>query len=188
LIDGHDIRAFQQKSVRDQISIVLQENLLFRGPVWENIAYGKPTAGRGEILRAAKMANVHEFVEKLPLGYDTIIGERGTTLSGGQRQRVAIARAIIRNTPILLLDEPSSDLDAASEKLVFEALDRLMKGKTAIVVAHRLSTIRQADVIFVIRDGRIVETGNHQSLIAAGGYYAELCDIQFGAADVERKV
>ncbi|MBV9769733.1 MAG: ABC transporter ATP-binding protein [Bryobacterales bacterium] len=178
-IDGQDVRRFQQKSLRGQISFVLQETLLFHGPIWNNIAYGKPEATRNEILRAADLANAHEFIEKLPAGYDTIIGERGVTLSGGQRQRIAIARAIIRNTPILILDEPSSGLDAASEKLVFEALDRLMEGKTSIVIAHRLSTIRRADAIFVVKDGSIVERGNHEELLRAGGLYSELHDIQF---------
>jgi subfamily B ATP-binding cassette protein MsbA len=187
-IDGHDVRTFQQKSLRDQISMVLQENILFQGPIWRNIAYGKPGASRKEILAAAKLANVDEFVEKMPEGYDTIVGERGVTLSGGQRQRVAIARAIIRNTPILLLDEPTSGLDAASEKLVFDALTRLMEGKTCVVVAHRLSTIRLADVILVVQGGRIVERGNHGELIAAGGLYAELCELQFGSADAVERV
>ncbi len=178
-IDGQDVRRFQQKSLRQQISFVLQETLLFHGPIWNNIAYGRPEATRAEILRAAELANAHEFIEKLPEGYNTILGERGVTLSGGQRQRIAIARAVIRNTPILILDEPSSGLDAASEKLVFEALDRLMEGKTSIVIAHRLSTIRRANVIFVVRDGMIVERGNHEELMRAGGLYAELHEIQF---------
>jgi ATP-binding cassette subfamily B protein len=178
-IDGRDVRAFTQKSLRQQISFVLQETVLFHAPVWHNIAYGKPDATRSEILRAAEQANAHEFIEKMPEGYDTIVGERGMTLSGGQRQRIAIARAIIRNTPILILDEPSSGLDAASEKLVFEALDRLMEGKTAIVIAHRLSTIQRADVIFVVDEGRIVESGRHDDLIRSGGLYAELHELQF---------
>ena len=123
-IDGTDIKRFRQKSLRQQISFVLQETVLFHAPIWQNIAYGKPEATRAEILRAAEQANAHEFIQKLPDGYDTMLGERGMTLSGGQRQRIAIARAIIRDTPILVLDEPTSGLDAASEKLVFEALDR----------------------------------------------------------------
>ena len=178
-IDGTNIRRFLQRSLRSQMSFVLQDTVLFHTSVWQNIAYGKPEADRAEILSAAEAANAHEFIEKLPQGYDTIVGERGVTLSGGQQQRIAIARAIIRNTPILILDEPSSDLDAASEKLVFEALDRLMSGKTNIVIAHRLSTIRRADVIFVIQDGRIVEHGKHEELVKASGLYAELCRIQF---------
>jgi subfamily B ATP-binding cassette protein MsbA len=180
-IDGADVKQFQQRSLRGQISFVLQETVLFQGPVWQNIAYGKPDAGRSEIYRAAELANAHEFIEEMPDKYDSLVGERGVSLSGGQRQRIAIARAIIRNTPILILDEPSSGLDAESEKLVFEALDRLMKGKTSIVIAHRLSTVRSADVIFAVKDGAIVESGTHEELIASGGLYAELHDIQFGA-------
>jgi subfamily B ATP-binding cassette protein MsbA len=178
-VDDCDVRRYQQRSLRQQMSFVLQETLLFHGPVWKNIAYGKPDASRSEIQRAAEFANAHEFIEKMPDGYDTVIGERGVTLSGGQRQRIAIARAIIRNTPILILDEPSSGLDAASEKLVFEALDRLMEGKTSIVIAHRLSTIRRADIIFVVKDGMIVEQGTHEELLAAGALYAQLYEIQF---------
>lgn len=178
-VDGQDVRRFQQKSLRQQISFVLQETLLFHGPIWNNIAYGKPEATRAEILRAAELANAKEFIEKLPEGYNTILGERGVTLSGGQRQRIAIARAIIRNTPILILDEPSSGLDAASEKLVFEALDRLMEGKTSIVIAHRLATIRRANCIFVLDGGTIVESGTHEELMRTEGLYSELHDIQF---------
>jgi len=179
-IDGTDIKEFRQKSLRQQISFVLQETVLFHAPVWQNIAYGKPEATRAEILKAAELANASEFVEKLPDGYNTVVGERGMTLSGGQRQRIAIARAIIRNTPILILDEPTSDLDASSEKLVFEALDRLMEGKTTIVIAHRLSTVRKADVIFVVKDGDIVETGKHDDLLQRGGLYSELYRLQYG--------
>ena len=178
-IDGQDVRSFKQKSVRRQISFVLQETLLFHGTIWHNIAYGKPDATRAEILHAAELANAHEFIEKMPEGYDTMVGERGVTLSGGQRQRIAIARAVIRNSPILILDEPSSGLDAASEELVFEALDRLMKGKTSLVIAHRLSTIRTADIIFVVKDGSTVESGSHEELLKSGGLYAELHALQF---------
>jgi len=178
-IDGNDIRQFKQQSLRRHMSYVLQENVLFHGPLWQNIAYGRPEASRQEIIRAAELANAMEFIEKLPDGFDTTVGERGMTLSGGQRQRIAIARAIIRNTPILLLDEPTSGLDAASEKLVFEALDRLMEGKTTIVIAHRLSTIRRADIIYVINEGGIVEQGDHRALLARGGFYAELYNLQF---------
>jgi subfamily B ATP-binding cassette protein MsbA len=181
-IDSADIRRFTQKSLREQISFVLQDTVLFHGPVWRNIAYGKPDASRAEILRAAELANAHEFIQEMPERYDTIVGERGNTLSGGQRQRIAIARAIIRNTPILILDEPSSGLDAASEKLVFEALERLMKGKTSVLIAHRLSTVRQADVIFVVDKGTIVDRGTESELLQRGGLYAELHEIQFSPA------
>jgi ATP-binding cassette subfamily B protein len=178
-IDGKDIRRYKQKSLRQQISFVLQETMLFHAPVWQNIAYGKPEATREEIIKAAELANASEFIDKLSDGYDTLLGERGMTLSGGQRQRIAIARAVIRNTPILVLDEPTSGLDSSSEKLVFEALDRLMKNKTTIVIAHRLSTVRNADIIFVVDDGCIVESGRHDELIKEEGLYAELHHLQF---------
>jgi len=178
-IDGEDVRNFSLNSLRRQISFVLQETILFHAPIWQNIAYGKPEASRAEIVRAARLANAHEFIERAPEGYDTMVGERGVTLSGGQRQRVAIARAIIRNSPILILDEPTSGLDASSEKLVLEALGRLMQGKTVIVITHHLETIRQADVIFTIKDGRIVERGSHQQLLAKDGLYAHLYEDQF---------
>ena len=179
-IDGQDVRSFTQKSLRQQISFVLQETLLFHGPIWNNIAYGKPGASRAEIYRAAELANAHEFIDKMPQGYDTIVGERGVTLSGGQRQRIAIARAVIRDSPILILDEPSTGLDAASEKLVFEALDRLMEGKTSIVIAHRLSTIRRADAIFVVEGGTIRESGTHEELLRSSGLYAEMYELGSG--------
>src|ERR1044072_2447576 len=178
-IDGEDIRNYKMKSLRRQMSFVLQETLLFRAPVWQNIAYGKPEATREEILRAAELANADEFIKKMPQQYDTMVGEKGVTLSGGQRQRIAIARAIIRNSPILILDEPTSGLDAASEELFFEALGRLMEGRTTIVIAHRLATIRRADVIFVIDHGTIVERGTYEQLIAAGGLFSKLHEIQF---------
>jgi len=181
-IDGVDVRRFKIKSVRRQISFVLQENLLFRAPIWQNIAYGKPEATREEIMHAASVANAHEFIEKMAEGYDTMVGERGVTLSGGQRQRIAIARAVIRNSPILIMDEPTSGLDAASEQLVFEALDRLMEGRTSILIAHRLSTVARADVIFVLQDGALVEQGKHQELLSKGGLYSQLYEIQFNQA------
>jgi ATP-binding cassette, subfamily B, bacterial len=182
-IDGHDIRNFTQKSVRDQMSFVLQESILFRAPVWQNIAYGKPGATRAQVYRAAEAAHAHEFIMQLPEEYDTVIGERGVTLSGGQRQRIAIARAIIRNTSILIMDEPSTGLDAASEKLVFEALGRLMEGKTTVVIAHRFSTVRRADTIFLVKGGCIVESGKHDQLLRAGGLYAMLYELQFRHED-----
>src|SRR5262249_26560931 len=178
-IDGVDIRNFTMKSLRERMSFVLQETLLFNAPVWQNIAYGKPEASRQEIIRAARLANADEFIERLPQGYSTVVSERGASLSGGQRQRIAIARAIIRDSPILILDEPTTGLDPAAEQLVMQALDRLTQGRTSIVIAHRLATIRRADVIFVVKEGRIVETGCHQELQAFGGLYATLCALQF---------
>jgi subfamily B ATP-binding cassette protein MsbA len=178
-IDGWDVRMLSVKSVRKQLGFVLQETILFRGPVWQNIAYGRPTATRAEIIEAAKSANAHEFIEKMPDGYDSMVGERGATLSGGQRQRIGIARAIIRGAPILIMDEPTSGLDAASEAVVFDALQRLMAGRTCIIITHRLATIRHADVIFVLDDGRIVEHGTHTDLITENGLYARLNETQF---------
>jgi subfamily B ATP-binding cassette protein MsbA len=179
-IDGKDLREFTLKSLRDQISYVQQETVLFDEPLWKNIAYGKPDATRAEIEEAARLANADEFIQKLPKGYDTLVGERGAALSGGQRQRIGIARAIIRNSPILILDEATSGLDAHSEALIVEALDRLMKGKTSIVIAHRLGTIKQADSIVVLKGGRVAEQGTHDELLAKGGHYAELYRLQFG--------
>jgi ATP-binding cassette, subfamily B, bacterial len=177
-IDGVDIREYRLKSLREQISFVLQDTLLFHASIWDNIAYGKPDAEPQKVVRAAKLANAHEFIEKMPEGYATMVGERGMTLSGGQRQRIAIARAIIRDTPILILDEPTSGLDSSSEQAVIEALDRLMEGRTSIVVAHHLSSIRHADVIFVVKDSELVEQGTHEELLAAGGVYSDLYRIQ----------
>ncbi len=186
-IDGTDIREFQRKTVRQQISFVLQDTLLFRAPVWQNIAYGNPEATRDEIIRAAELANADEFIRQMPQGYDTMIGERGVTLSGGQRQRIAIARAIIRNSPILILDEPATGLDAVAEKLVMDALSHLMKGRTTIMIAHRLSAIRRADLILVLGDGQILERGTHQELVASGGLYARFHDLQAQREQDEEK-
>lgn len=187
-IDGTDIRRFKQKSLREQISFVLQETLLFRATVAENIAYGKPNATHDEIVHAARLANADEFIDRMPDGYDTMIGERGVTLSGGQRQRITIARAIIRNSPLLILDEPSAGLDAESEKLVFDALGNLMQGKTSIVIAHRLATVRRADIIFVIDQGQVVEQGTHDELLETGGLYSRLYELQFrGEETVEEE-
>ena len=179
-IDGSDIRNFTIRSLRDQISFVLQDTLLFHAPIWQNIAYGRPDATRADIVRAAELANADGFIMEMPEGYDTMVGERGVSLSGGQRQRIAIARATIRDTPILILDEPTSGLDAQSEHAVFDALDRLMKGKTSIVIAHHLGTIVHASVIFVVKDNHLAERGTHEELLAASGFYAELHHIQFG--------
>jgi subfamily B ATP-binding cassette protein MsbA len=178
-IDGQDIRRFKIKSLRQQISFVLQESMLFRATIGQNIAYGKPEATHEEIVRAAQLANAEEFILRMPDGYDTMVGERGFTLSGGQRQRITIARAIIRDAPILVLDEPSSGLDAESEQLVFDALQKLMAGRTSIVIAHRLATVSRADIIFVIDGGRVAEQGTHKELLAAGGLYSRLYELQF---------
>ena len=179
-IDGIDVRTLTQKSLRDQMSFVLQDTVLFSGTIWDNIAYGKPEATYGEIARAAEAANAMEFIEKLPGKFNAEVGQRGVALSGGQRQRIAIARAVIRKSPILILDEPSTGLDAASEQLVFEALDRLMLGRTSVVIAHRLSTIRNAACIYVVKDGRIMENGIHAELLRKeNGIYRELYNIQF---------
>jgi len=178
-IDGEDVRRFKTKSLRRQISFVLQESTLFRASISQNIAYGKPEASQKEIIRAAQMANAEEFILRMPEGYDTMVGERGVTLSGGQRQRITIARAIIRDAPILVMDEPSSGLDAESEELVFDALSKLMADRTSIVIAHRLATVSRADVIFVIDGGRVAEQGTHQELLARGGLYSRLYELQF---------
>jgi len=177
-IDGTDVRRYRLRSLRDQISFVLQDTLLFRATVWENIAYGKPNATPAEIRRAAELADAHAFIEEMPDGYDTLVGDRGMSLSGGQRQRIAIARAIIRDTPILILDEPTAGLDAVSEQAVIGALDTLMKGRTSVVIAHHLGTIRHADVIFVLKDSELVEQGTHEALLARNGVYADLHRIQ----------
>ncbi|MEK6399136.1 MAG: ABC transporter ATP-binding protein, partial [Terriglobus sp.] len=177
-IDGQDVTKVQQASLREQLSFVLQDTVLFSGTIWENIAYGRPEASHAEIVAAAEAANATEFINHLPNKYDTVVGERGILLSGGQRQRIAIARAMVRNSCILILDEPTSALDANTEHLVFEALDRLMAGKTVVVIAHRLATVRKANRIYVIKDGYVVESGTHDELIHAGGLYQELSDIQ----------
>jgi ABC-type multidrug transport system fused ATPase/permease subunit len=178
-IDGKDVRDLQLKGLRDQIGYVLQDTVLFRGTIADNIGFGRPGATLEEIAEAAKLANADEFIARMPKGYSTMVGERGVTLSGGQRQRIGIARVMIRNSPILLLDEPTAALDTESEHLVIDALERLMKGRTVITIAHRLSTIRDANRILVVSNGIIAESGTHEELLAFGGTYANLYHAQF---------
>jgi ABC-type multidrug transport system fused ATPase/permease subunit len=185
-IDGVDIRDYRFRELRDQIGYVLQETVLFEGSVHDNIAYGHKGVTEEQITEAARLANADEFIARMPHGYDTMVGERGETLSGGQRQRIGIARAIIRNNPILILDEPTAALDTESERFVIEALERLMKGRTVITIAHRLSTIRDADKIIVLKGGVVAEEGNHDELIARDGVYAELYRIQFNTGPAVR--
>ena len=170
-----------QKSLRESIAYVPQESSLFHRSVYENIAYGKPDATKEEVLRAAKLANADEFIRGLPDGYETMVGERGIKLSGGQRQRIAIARAILKDAPILVLDEATSALDSESEALIQDALSNLMRGRTSIVVAHRLSTIAGLDKIVVLNNGKIIEQGSHKELLERDGEYKKLWSRQSGA-------
>ena len=178
-IDGVDISEYQLHGLRCQIAFVLQDTVLLRGTIRDNIAFGRPDATQDQIVQAAKLANAHEFIIRTPDGYDTLVGDRGSTLSGGQRQRIGIARALIRNNPILILDEPTAALDAESEELVIEAMERLMEGRTVITIAHRLSTLRNADKIIVIDNGVVAEDGTHQELLELDGLYARLHRLQF---------
>ncbi len=179
LVDGHDIRSVTAASLRRQIGIVLQENILFSGTLEDNLKYGRPDATREQILAAAEAANAHEFIATLPDGYASIVGERGAKLSGGQRQRMAIARAILKDPRILIFDEATSALDTASERLIQQAMERLMHGRTTFVIAHRLSTIQKSDMILVMEQGRLAERGTHAELLARGGLYARLHALQF---------
>lgn len=179
-VDGKVLKDWDLKELRSHIGIVPQEVLLFGGSIRENIAYAKPNATEEEIVDAARKANAWQFIEKFPEGLDTLVGERGVKLSGGQRQRIAIARAILKDPEILVLDEATSSLDAESEALVQEALDKLMKNRTTIVIAHRLATIRKVDRIYMLKEGQIVEEGDHETLSQVdGGYYAKLVKLQF---------
>lgn len=182
-IDDIDVRDMSLKSLRSQIAVVLQEPFLFPMSVADNIAYGQPNASRRDIEAAARAANARDFIERLPEGYDTVVGERGATLSGGERQRLSIARALLKDAPILILDEPTSAMDAATESLVLEALERLMIGRTTIIIAHRLSTIARASCILVVQDGTVVESGTHANLLSRGGVYARYHLLQFGPGE-----
>src|SRR5688500_16707578 len=178
LVDGVDVHEMDLVSLRKQIGIVLQTSLLFSDTIRANIAYGRPEASMEEVVAAAKAAQAHEFIEGFTNGYDTIVGERGVTLSGGQRQRVAIARALLMNPRILILDDSTSSVDTQTEKLIQAALDALMEGRTTFVIAHRLSTVRRADMILVMDKGQIVERGTHDELLKLGGLYKEIHDLQ----------
>jgi ATP-binding cassette subfamily B protein/subfamily B ATP-binding cassette protein MsbA len=182
-IDGHDLRALRVRGLREQIGVVLQEPFIFPLTIAENIGYGRPEAGRAEIEAAAAAANAAGFIEALPDGYDTLVGERGMTLSGGEKQRLAIARAFLKDAPVLVLDEPTSALDARTERLLLDALARLMAGRTTFIIAHRLSTIQAADRIVVLTDGAVVEQGRHAELLERGGLYATLYRAQFGGSE-----
>jgi ATP-binding cassette subfamily B protein/subfamily B ATP-binding cassette protein MsbA len=184
LIDGTDVREFQLKSLRKQIAMVLQPPLVFPMTVRENIAYGRPEATLDEVIAAAKLARIHDSIDRLPKKYDTIVGEQGATLSEGERQRITIARAILRDAPILILDEPTSSVDAETEAAIMEGLNQLTIGRTTFIIAHRLSTIRNADTIIVIRGGHIVEQGHFDELMRKNGYFASLYNTQFSGHEI----
>jgi len=177
-LDGLDLRDLAVKTLRDHIALVIQEPILFSTSIRENIAYGRPEATQAEIEDAAKAANAHDFILELADGYNSQVGERGVRLSGGERQRIAVARAFLKDAPVLILDEPTSNVDSRTELVIIDALDRLMTNRTTFIIAHRLSTIRRADQILVIDHGQIVERGTHAELVAKKGLYAELYEIQ----------
>jgi ABC-type multidrug transport system fused ATPase/permease subunit len=187
LIDGHNLKDITQHSLRSQMSMVLQEPFLFSGTVMENIRYGRLDATDDEVIEAAKIANADEFINRLPKGYDTQVGERGGLLSQGQRQLISIARAILADPRILILDEATASVDTRTEKLIQQALDRLLEGRTSFVIAHRLSTVRNADLIVTLDEGQVIETGNHQELLEKDGLYADLYRRQFYVPPDERQ-
>jgi ATP-binding cassette subfamily B protein/subfamily B ATP-binding cassette protein MsbA len=181
-LDGHDLRTLTLRSLRESVALVLQDSIVFGASLRENIAYGRPDATAEDVERAARAANAHAFIAALPEGYDTVVGERGVTLSGGQRQRVSIARAFVKDAPVLILDEPTSALDAENERAILDALTRLMRGRTTLIIAHRLSTVRHADRIVVLQDGAVAEQGTHGALLARGTVYAHLHALQAAGA------
>jgi ABC-type multidrug transport system fused ATPase/permease subunit len=188
LIEGQDIRDVTLESLREQIGIVSQEAFLFNGTIRENILYGRLDASEAEMMDAAKAANCHEFIMKLPEKYDSRVGERGVKLSVGEKQRVSIARVLLKDPPILILDEATASVDTATEKLIQEALERLMAQRTSFVIAHRLSTVRNADQILVLKAGHVIERGTHEELMAADGLYANLCRVQSTAVTIEERL
>jgi ABC-type multidrug transport system fused ATPase/permease subunit len=187
LIDGKDIAQCGLRELRAQIGVVSQESFLFNGTVRDNLLFGKSDAVPAEVEAAARAAHAHEFISQLPQGYDTPVGERGVKLSVGEKQRISIARALLKNPPILILDEATASVDTATERLIQEALDRLLAGRTSFIIAHRLSTVRNADKILVLQRGHIIEQGDHETLLAAGGLYARLCRAQDSAQNIEAR-
>jgi len=187
LIDGVDVRTLRCEELRRQVSMVLQPSIVFPISLYDNIAYGRPEATREEVEAAAKIAQAHDFIARLPDGYDTVIGEQGSTLSEGERQRLTIARAVLRQAPILILDEPTSSVDVTTEASIMDGLERFIEGRTTFVIAHRLSTVRKADRIIVLVQGAVVEVGTFDELLAGGGVFAGMYATQFSTAPLQRK-
>ena len=186
LVDGVDAREYRLAALRQQIAMVLQPPLVFNASVHDNIAFGQSNARRDEVVAAARLAGIHETITRLPDGYDSMVGEQGLTLSEGEKQRLTIARAILRDSPILILDEPTSALDSETEALIMQGLERLMAGRTTFIIAHRLATVRKADLIVVLRDGRIVEQGTFETLMEVPGAFASLYRLQTGVQEEDR--
>jgi ATP-binding cassette subfamily B protein/subfamily B ATP-binding cassette protein MsbA len=187
LIDGTDLRTLRCEDIRQHVSMVLQPPIVFPMTIHDNIAYGRPDASRADVEAAARIAQAHAFIARLPMGYDTVVGEQGATLSEGERQRLTIARAVLRDTPILILDEPTSSIDVTTEASIMEGLERLIRGRTTLVIAHRLSTVRRADRIVVLEEGAIVEEGPLAALLARGGAFARMYATQFGELPLQRE-